>query len=154
MYKYYRKMKLLKMCGPQNRLCLFTFRTIASKQLNSLTMSTINALSWLGGARVTHPLWVQEVPASISGSCKGFMFDFFLLLLFCFDFLFKKHFIGKIFCNSFCNVSLFSIFNILQYLWPIIRVQIYRPSIFKSQQWKVFMSGQARYSRKFLDNRG
>jgi len=28
---------LLKMCGPQIRLCLFTFRPIVSKQLNSLT---------------------------------------------------------------------------------------------------------------------
>jgi len=154
MYKYYRKMKLLKMCGPQNRLCFFTFRTIASKQLNSLTMSTINALSWLGGALVTHPLWVQEVPATIPGSCKGFMFDFFLLLLLCFDFLFKKHFISKKICNSFCNVSLFSILNILQDLWPIIRVQRYRPSIIKVQQWKVFKSGQAGFSGKFFDNRG
>ena len=31
------KMNLLKMCGPQIRLCLFTFRPIVSKQLNSLT---------------------------------------------------------------------------------------------------------------------
>ena len=38
-------MNLLKMCGPQIRLCLFTFRPIALKQLNSLT--TINTLSWL-----------------------------------------------------------------------------------------------------------
>jgi len=30
------KMNLLKMCGPQIRLCLFTIRPIASKQLNSL----------------------------------------------------------------------------------------------------------------------
>jgi len=30
------KMKLLKMAGPQTRLCLLTFRPIASKQLNSL----------------------------------------------------------------------------------------------------------------------
>ena len=31
------KTNLLKMCGPQIRLCLFTFRPIASKHLNSLT---------------------------------------------------------------------------------------------------------------------
>jgi len=37
------KVYLLKMCGPQIRLCLFTFRPIASKQLNSLT--TIDSLS-------------------------------------------------------------------------------------------------------------
>jgi len=52
-------MNLLKMSGPQIRLCLFTFRPIASKQLNSLT--TIDTLSWLSGAVVTRPLWVQEV---------------------------------------------------------------------------------------------
>ena len=44
------KMNLMKMCGPQIRLCLFTFRPIASKQLNILT--TINSPSWLGGAVV------------------------------------------------------------------------------------------------------
>ena len=32
--KKYRKNNLLKMCGPQIRLWLFTFRPIASKQLN------------------------------------------------------------------------------------------------------------------------
>jgi len=63
-------MNLLKKCGPQIRLCLFTFHPIASTQLNSLT--TIDTLSWLGGAKITHPLWVQEVPGSIPGSNKGF----------------------------------------------------------------------------------
>jgi len=42
------KMNLLKMSGLQTRLCLFTFRPIASKQLNSLLK--IDTLSWLGGA--------------------------------------------------------------------------------------------------------
>jgi len=37
------KLNVLKMCGPQIRLCLFTFRPIVSKQLNSLT--TIDTLS-------------------------------------------------------------------------------------------------------------
>ena len=35
---------------------------------------------------VKHPLWVQEVPGSIPGSCKGFMFVCFVdvvFLLFC-----------------------------------------------------------------------
>jgi len=58
------------MFGRPIRLCLFTFRLIASKQLNSLL--TIDALSWLGGAVETHPFWVQEVPGSIPGSGKGF----------------------------------------------------------------------------------
>jgi len=51
------KMYLLKMSGPQIRLCLFAFRPIVSKQFNSFT--TMDTLSCLGGAVVTHPLWVQ-----------------------------------------------------------------------------------------------
>jgi len=54
------------MYGPQIRLCFLTFRPIASKQLNSLT--SIDTLSWLGGAVVRHPLWVQEVPDSMDSS--------------------------------------------------------------------------------------
>ena len=38
-----KKLYLLKMSGPQMWLCLFTFRPIASKQLNGLT--TIDTLS-------------------------------------------------------------------------------------------------------------
>jgi len=75
-------MYLLKMYGPQIRLCLFTFRPIVSKQLNSLTK--IDTLTWLGVAMVTHPLSVQEVPGSIAGSGKGFYVWFFVLLLLCF----------------------------------------------------------------------
>ena len=48
--KYYIKMYLLKMSGTQIWLCLFTFRLIASKQLNGLT--TIDILNWLSGAVV------------------------------------------------------------------------------------------------------
>jgi len=58
------------MCCPQIWLCLFTFRSNTLKHLNSLT--TIVTLSWLGGAEVTHPLWVPEVPDSIPGFGKGF----------------------------------------------------------------------------------
>ena len=106
-------MNLLKMCGPHNRLCLFTFRPIASKQFNSLT--TMDTLSCLGGAVVTHPLWVQEVLGSIPISGKGFYVSFFALLLLCFTFLSEKNtfFVTKV-CNSFYNVNLFSILNILQ----------------------------------------
>jgi len=128
-------MYLLKMSGPQNWLCLFTFRPIASKQLNGLT--TINTLSWLGGAVVTYPLWVQEVPGSIPGSSKGFMFDFLFCCCCVFTFLSKNTlFITKV-CNSFYKINLFSILNILQDLWPIIRVLRYRPSNFNTyhQMW-------------------
>jgi len=65
------------MSGSQIWICLFTFRPIESKQLNGLT--TIDTLSWLGGAVVTHPLWVQEVSGSIPGSGKVFYFWFVVL---------------------------------------------------------------------------
>jgi len=122
------KMYLLKMSGPQIWLCLFTFRPIASKQLNGLT--TINILSWLGGAVVTHPLWVYEVPGSNPGSGKGFYVWFFELLLLCFYFFVQNTLFVAKYCNSFYTVNLFSILNVLQDLWPIIRVKRYRPSIF------------------------
>ena len=64
---------------------------------------------------------------------RVFMFDFLYSQYCCccvFTFLSKnKLFIG-IYFNSFYNVNLFSILNVLQDLWPIIRVKIYRPSIF------------------------
>ena len=75
------------MCGPKIGLCLFTFRPIASKQLNSLT--TIDILR-LRGAVIKHPLRVQEVPGSIPGSGKGFYVWFFVLLLLYFSFLSKN----------------------------------------------------------------
>jgi len=77
------------MSGPQICLCLFTFRPIAPKKLNSLT--TTDSLSWLGGAVVTHPLWVQEVPGSIPSSGKGFYVWFFILLLLCFLLFLSKN---------------------------------------------------------------
>jgi len=94
------------MCGPQIRLCLFTFRPIASKQLNSLT--TIDILIWLRGAVVKHPLWVQEVPGSIPGSGKGFYVWFFVLLLLFFRFCPKTQYLSQFL------QFLFSILNILQ----------------------------------------
>ena len=70
-----KKMNLLKMCVPQIRDCLFTFRPIASKQFNSLT--TIVSLSWLGSTEVTHPLW-----------CEKSRVQFLALVRVCFIFLF------------------------------------------------------------------
>jgi len=62
--------KVYLLSGPQIWLCLLRFRPIPSKKLNGLT--AIDTLSLLGGAVVTHPLWVQEVPGSIPSSGKGF----------------------------------------------------------------------------------
>jgi len=63
------------MSGPQIRLCLFTFRPIASKQSKSLL--PIDSVSWIGRAVVTHPLRLQKVTGSIPSSGNGFMFDYF-----------------------------------------------------------------------------
>jgi len=61
--KYKRNNEFVDMCGPQIRICFFSFRPIASIQLNSLT--TIVNLCRLGGTVVTHPLWVQKVQKHI-----------------------------------------------------------------------------------------
>jgi len=114
-----KKKNLLIMCGPQIRLCLFTFRPIASKQLNSFT--AIDTLSWLGGAVVTHPLWVREAPGSIPG--KGFYVWFlFCFVVVVFLLFVQKHIICHRILQLICNANLFSILNILQDVWTIIRV--------------------------------
>jgi len=87
------KMHLLETSGPQIWLCLFTFRPIASKQLNGLT--TIENVSWLGGLVVTHPLWVQAVLGSIPGSGKGFYVSFFCFVVVVFLLFCQKHITGK-----------------------------------------------------------
>ena len=55
------------------------------------------------------------------------------MFAFCVVFYFfcTKHIICHELCNSFCNFSSLSILNILRNVWPIKRVLIYRPSIFK-----------------------
>jgi len=79
MDKYYRKKWICWKCvACKIGFVYFSFRPIAPKQFNSLT--TIDSLSGLGDAEVTHPLWVQEVPGSIPGSAQGFYF-----WSFCFD---------------------------------------------------------------------
>jgi len=107
--KYFtEQMNLLKMCSPGIRLCLFTFRPIASKQLNSLT--TIITVSWPGGAVVTHPLWVQEVPGSIPGSGKGFYVWFFCFVVVVFLLL-----CPKTYCLSQNFAIYFAMFIYLEY---------------------------------------
>ena len=80
------------MSGPQTRL-LFTFRPIASTQLNNLT--TTDTLSWLGGAVVTHPLWVQQFQDSIAGSGKGFYVWIFCFVIVVFLLFVQKHIISR-----------------------------------------------------------
>jgi len=124
-------MNLLKLCCPQIRLCLFTLRPIASKQLNSLT--TIDILSWFGGAVVTHPLWMQLFPGSIPGSGKRFYVWFFVVLLWVFYLLSKNTLFVTKCCHSFCNVNLFSILNILQDMWPFIPISNAVISLFSKE---------------------
>jgi len=119
---------LLKMCGPQIWLCLFTFRPITSKQLNSRT--TIDALSWLGGAVVTHPLSVQEVPGSIPGSFLS------LIFLFCcccvFTFCSKTPYLSQNFAIPF---SRFICVVFLTYWQSCDRVYRYKDTDLTSLKW-------------------
>jgi len=71
-------MNLLKMRDLQIRLCLFIFRPIVLKQLNSL--KTIDTFSWLGDPEITHPTAVRYVQGSIPGSGKSFLFVLFYVL--------------------------------------------------------------------------
>jgi len=89
---------LLKMCGPQIRPCLFTFRPIASNKLNSLT--AIDTLSW----------WCRGNATALCAECLGFkswlrkgffMFDFFVLLLLCFYFFAINTFLSQNFAIPF-----------------------------------------------------
>jgi len=104
---------------PANSALFFTFRPIASKQLNSLTKT--DNLSWLhwwclGNASA----WLQSWgPGFKSRLRQGFYVClFFVLLLLCFYLFVQKHII----CHKMFNVNLFSKLNILQDWWPIIRV--------------------------------
>jgi len=109
------------MCCPQIWLCLFTFWPIASKQLNSLTLLT----RWCSG-NASAVVAILRFPTPV----RVLMFDIFVLVLLCFYLLSKNTLFVTTFCNSHCNVYLLSILNISQYLWPIIRVFRYKPSIF------------------------
>jgi len=81
------------MYGPQIRLCLFTFWPIALKELNNLT--TIDTLSWLGGAEVTQTLLVREVLGSM------FMLDFLFCCGFFYFFVPKQIILSQKFAISF-----------------------------------------------------
>jgi len=94
----------------------------------------------LDNAQLTR--WCSGNASALGARCPGFntrLRQGFLCLIFCIVvvvfllFLSKNTlFIAK-YCNSFYNVNLFSILNVLQDLWLIIRVKRYRPSIFKDE---------------------
>ena len=78
---------------------------------------------------ITHPLWVQEVPGSNSGSGKGFYVLFFVVLLFL---LFvQKHIVSQKFSIPFAMLIYLVYLPYCKIWLPIIRVWRYRPSIFK-----------------------
>jgi len=70
--KSMQKTTFLQTCGSEIWLCLFMFRPILLKQLNSWT--TIDTFSWLGDLWVGHHTAVPEVPDSITGFDKDFDF--------------------------------------------------------------------------------
>jgi len=102
-------MKLLKLWSPQIRLCLFMFRPMAWKQLNSLT--TIITLSWLSGAEVTYPLWVRDVPVFNSRFRQGLLcliVCFVVVAFYCFV---QKHYLSQNFAFSFVFIYLVYLTN-------------------------------------------
>ena len=115
-----KKMNLLKMCGPQIRLCLFMFRPIASKRLIKLDYNPNFQLTWWcsGNASALGARGPRFNPRIRQGFLC-FMFCFVVVVLL----LFLSLFVTKV-SNSFYNVKLFSIhvLNILHDLCPIIRV--------------------------------
>ena len=84
MLKYERKTTLLKTCGPQIWLCLFTFPCITLKQINSLT--TTNTCSWRDCRQVTYHTAMPEVPDLIPEILQGFLW--FFLYCCCSDHIF------------------------------------------------------------------
>ena len=92
------------------------FGPITLKHLNSLT--AIDLFSWLGGREVTIQTAVEKVSDSIPGSSKDVYVCFFVFVII----FVNKFIIYMQLCKFFCNASSFRKRNILQCLWPIIRV--------------------------------
>jgi len=79
-------MNMLKMCGPQIRLCLFTFRPVASRQFNSLTRWCSGNASDLGA----------RGPGFNSRLRQGFLTLIFLFSFCCgFTFVSKTHYLPQ-----------------------------------------------------------
>ena len=88
--KYCRITTLLKICGPQIWLCLFMFRPIVLKQLNSL--NSIDMFSSLGGLEVTHQIAVPEVPLRYQALTRIFLLLFWFVGIVFLHFVFKNHY--------------------------------------------------------------
>jgi len=71
-----QKNEFVKSVWPANSALFIYVSTHCVETVNSL--STIDILSWLAVAVVTHSLWVHDVPGSIPGSGKSFY------VIFCF----------------------------------------------------------------------
>ena len=117
------------MCGPQIWLCLFTYRAIPLKQLNSVT--TIDNFRSLGGPELKHMTGVREIPGSTPGSCE----DFYALFLSCccgFTFLSKTHSLSQNFAIPFAMFILLVFLTHCELFLLIISASRYRPSIFNT----------------------
>jgi len=131
---YYRKNVFVENVWPAN-LALFVY----------VSTHCVETVKWLDYNRYSQlTRWCSGNASALSARGSGFdprLRQGFLCLIFCiiyyccccvFTFLSKNTlFIAK-YSNSFYNVNLFSILNVLLDLWPIIRVKGYRPSIFKT----------------------
>jgi len=109
-------------------LFFFTFRPIASKQLNSLT--TIDTFSRLGD-RGNASKWGARGPVFDSWLWQGFLYLILCFVVVVFlHFLSKPHYWSHHFAISFA-MCIRLVFNMLRNLWPLIRVPRY--SIFNTQ---------------------
>ena len=79
--------------------------------------------------------WSRGNSSGCGARDPGFVVWLWLSCCCVFHFLSKKTLFVMKFCKSFCNVNSFSMLNILQYLWLIIRVSKYRPTVFKRYQF-------------------
>jgi len=110
-----------------------------------VSIHCVETVKWLDYNRYSHlTRWCSGY--CIRFSCKRsrvqspaparvFMFDFFICCCCVVVFFVQNHIIYQNICNSSYNIILFSMLNILQDLWPIIRVYRYRPSIFNTRHF-------------------